>query len=83
MQNDETKAIVKDLRSEINGMVDKEMVDSKEVMVILEHLDNPRLSIFYGLPKIHKTFKDFPHSDQLCQALIRVQPGYQSISTLS
>ena len=41
-------------------MLDQKLIDKKEFQLLTEHLDEPRLSIFYGLPKIHKTFSDFP-----------------------
>ena len=41
-------------------MVDKKLIDKKESQLLSEHLNRPRMSLFYGLPKIHKVFKDFP-----------------------
>ena len=57
---DPTEDIAKNIRDEITNMTENNLIDEKESHVIMGHLDKPRLSIFYGLPKIHKTFKEFP-----------------------
>ena len=41
-------------------MLNNKLVDKKEFQLLTEHLEEPRMSIFYGLPKIHKKFADFP-----------------------
>ena len=36
------------------------MITEKENDFLTEHLDNPKMPTFYGLPKIHKEFMTFP-----------------------
>ena len=60
IDDDPTETIADDIETEVYKMLEKEQIDKRESQVIMEHLDKPRLPVFYGLPKIHKTFKDFP-----------------------
>jgi hypothetical protein len=60
IDDDPTEILAYDIKLEIQKMMEKEQVSQKESQVIMEHLNEPRLPIFYGLPKIHKTFKSFP-----------------------
>ena len=41
-------------------MLKEKLISKKESLLLTEDLNEPRMSVFYGLPKIHKTFKDFP-----------------------
>ena len=41
-------------------MLAKKLISKKESLLLTENLQQPRMSIFYGLPKIHKKFELFP-----------------------
>ena len=60
IDHDPTQNIIDAIKSETQNMFDKNIIDKKEFSLITEHLDKPRMSIFYGLPKIHKIFNEFP-----------------------
>ena len=60
MGHDTTENICENIESEISKMVEKKLIDKKESQLLKENLEQPRLPIFYGLPKIHKIFPDFP-----------------------
>ena len=60
IESDPTQNIKEEIRSEVNGMLTDKLISKKESFLLTEHLDRPRLAIFYGIPKIHKVFKVFP-----------------------
>ena len=60
LDNDPTMEISATIHEELSRMHSKEMIDKKEYGLLKEHLDTPRIPIFYGLPKIHKAFTNFP-----------------------
>ena len=59
VDQDPTTNIINEIQLEIKEMTDKKLIDTKESSLLTEHLARPRMSLFYGLPKIHKTYKDF------------------------
>ena len=60
INHDPTENICENIESEISKMVEKKLIDKKEPQLLKETLEQPRLSILYELPKIHKMFHDFP-----------------------
>ena len=56
LDHDPTTNIVNEINTEIRSMLDKKHIDKKESQLLSEHLSRPRMSLFYGLPKIHKVF---------------------------
>ena len=60
IEQDPTTNTINEIQSEIAKMTESKLIDTKESKLLTEHLIQPRMSIFYGLPKIHKTFIDFP-----------------------
>ena len=60
IENNPTEDICNEINSTVNNMLKEKYITEKESKTITEHLSSPRLCLFYGLPKIHKFFKDFP-----------------------
>ena len=61
----------------------KEHILVKEHKYLTEYLENPRLSIFYGLPKIHKLpkiTKDYQRLPGIAKDYQRLPWGYQKIT---
>ena len=56
-------------------MLEKDLISKKDSQLLTENLDQPRMSIFYGLPKIHKVFEIFP-------PLRPIVSGFNSPTTL-
>ena len=54
-------------------MLTDELLTKKEHSLLTEHLNEPRTPEFYGLPKIHKMFSNFP-------PLRPIVSGYKSCS---
>ena len=69
LDEDPTNSIVNEIEAEIKGMVDKKLLNNKESQLLTEHLTEPRMSFFYGLPKIHKTFTKFQPLRPIVSAL--------------
>ena len=76
------KPIEKDILDEKSNLIinqvsylqDQKFLTEKEYKFLTKHFNNPRLPIFYGLPKIHKVFNSFP-------PLRPIISNYNSIST--
>ena len=59
-QVDRNKEFAEYIRINVEEMERKKYITGKEKNFLLEDLDNPRTSVFYGLPKIHKSFTTIP-----------------------
>ena len=57
---DPSQKVTDEIRSEVSEMLKQKLISKKDSLLLTEDLDEPRMSIFYGLPKIHKNFKHFP-----------------------
>ena len=60
IDTDPTEEIVDEIKTEVSNMLDKNLISKKESHQLTESFEKPRMAIFYGLPKIHKVFQDFP-----------------------
>ena len=60
IDHDTTENICENIESQISKMVEKKLIDKKESQLLKENLEQPRLPISYGLPKIHIIFQDSP-----------------------
>ena len=60
IDNDSTHQIANEIQSEVSDMLTNNIISKKESLLLTENLNKPRLPIFYGLPKIHKSFQEFP-----------------------
>ena len=60
LDEDPTELIVSDVELVVDGMLQKQHVSKQDHTFITKDLKNPRMSVFYGLPKIHKSFEKFP-----------------------
>ena len=60
VNEDPTSQLAEEIENELKSMEEKELIDKKEFNVLIEFLAKPRMAIFYGLPKIHKNFVNFP-----------------------
>ena len=60
VDEDPTRQIVEEIQCEVSDMLSKKLMSKKESLLLTENLQQPRMSIFYGLPKIHKKFENFP-----------------------
>jgi hypothetical protein len=75
IKDDPTEEMCDQIRTEIQDMLEKELISKKESQLLTENLDQPRMSIFYGLPKIHKVFEKIP-------PLRPIVSGFNSPTTL-
>ena len=57
---DRNQEFAEEIRRNVNEMESNKYINNKEKNYLLQDLDNPRTSIFYGLPKIHKLFNTIP-----------------------
>ena len=55
-----TKEYVQDIENCVHEMKNSKMISENEQVFLTEHLNNPTMPTFYGLPKIHKIFLKFP-----------------------
>ena len=58
VEEDSNINTVKEIRNNLEKL--GEYITDKEKKYIEEDLDNPRIPVFYGLPKIHKLFTNIP-----------------------
>ena len=54
------RSTAKTYKTRFQKCLNDELVTKKEHKLLTEHLDKPRTPVFYGLPKIHKQFKNIP-----------------------
>ena len=60
MDSDPTAEYVEKVKSAVDELKTHDVISEKDVKFLCEHLDEPVIPNFYGLPKIHKSFKKFP-----------------------
>ena len=60
LDEDPTENYIKEIEEQLLVMEENDMISDKDREFLTEHLGNPRLPSFYGLPKIHKAFTSFP-----------------------
>ena len=60
MQSDPTPRYVEEIHQSIADLRSQEIITENEAKFLSEHLDDPTVPSFYGLPKIHKSFTNFP-----------------------
>ena len=60
MDSDPTAEYVEKVKSAVDDLKTQDVISEKDVKFLCEHLDEPVVPNFYGLPKIHKSFKKFP-----------------------
>ena len=60
VKTDPTNIYVEEIKTNINDMLQNEIITNQQSKFLSQHLENPRIPVFYGLPKIHKLFKKFP-----------------------
>lgn len=60
LEHDPTQNICQEIKHELNEMITNEQINRKEYKFLSKNLEQPRTPIFYGLPKIHKTFFTSP-----------------------
>ena len=57
---DPTTQLAEEIENEMKAMEETNLIGKKEFHLLTEFLAKPRIAIFYGLPKIHKSFVNFP-----------------------
>ena len=60
LSSDPTKEYVNEIVNTIKDLRKEEMLTEKEEKFLSQHLNDPHLPNFYALPKIHKSFSEFP-----------------------
>ena len=60
LSEDPNTDYVSDVRRIADDMKEEDMISSNEHKFLTQHLDKADTPIFYGLPKIHKQFENFP-----------------------
>ncbi len=58
--SDPTAEYVEKVKTAVNELKSQEVISEKDEKFLCEHLDEPVIPNFYGLPKIHKSFIKFP-----------------------
>ena len=64
-------------------MLKNNYITKREYNYLTENLENPQTPLFYGLPKIHKTFDLFPPLRPIISALIPAHAICQNLLILS
>ena len=57
---DPSTQLAEEIEREMKTMEENNLIGKKEFHLLAEFLGKPRMAIFYGLPKIHKNFVNFP-----------------------
>ena len=78
-----TLIYTEEVKQKIDVMLKNNYITKREYNYLTENLENPQTPLFYGLPKIHKTFDLFPPLRPTISALIPAHAICQNLLILS
>ena len=77
-----TLIYTEEVKQKIDVMLKNNYITKREYNYLTENLENPQTPLFYGLPKIHKTFDLFPPLRPIVSALIPAHAICQNLLIL-